>query len=169
MKQKFADKLREIANQTSEDDVLIQKLNLMFERYAPGLKEKLPEGVQKDLIKLAKQKQYKMIILIDNYSSSKLENQKAMTIDDCKKDAETLKDIFKQAELSSLVDYEKHFVSQQLEYKTRGDQYSIYLNAGGLLVFSVVLGADSLAKVLQNEGFEVSVSISDSKKFLVKW
>ena len=39
MEQKFADKLREIANQTSEDDVLIQKLNLMFERYAPGLKK----------------------------------------------------------------------------------------------------------------------------------
>lgn len=169
MKQKFADKLREIANQTSEDDVLIQKLNLMFERYAPGLKEKLPEGVQKDLIKLAKQKQYKMIILIDNYSSNKLENQKAITINDCKEDVGTLKNIFRQAQLSSLVDYEKYIVSQQLEYKAHGNQYSIHLNADGLLVFSVVLGADSLAKVLQNEGFEVSVSISDSKKFLVKW
>lgn len=47
MEQKFADKLREIANQTSEDDVLIQKLNLMFERYAPGLKKSFQKAFKK--------------------------------------------------------------------------------------------------------------------------
>lgn len=59
MEQRFADKLRDIADQVSEDDALIRKMNSMFDRYAPKLKEKLPEGVQKDLIKLAKQKQYR--------------------------------------------------------------------------------------------------------------
>lgn len=108
-----------------------------------------------------------MTILFDDYSSNKLENQKAITINDCKEDVGTLKNIFRQAQLSSLVDYEKHIVSQQLEYKAHGNRYGSYLNANGLLAFSVVLGADSLAKALKNEGFEVSVS--DSKKFLVKW
>lgn len=169
MKQRFADRLREIANQTSEEGALIQKLNSMFDYYAPELRTQIPQGVQAVLIKSAKKKQREKIISISNYSRGGLTNQKAITINDYKKDAEKLKNIFKQVELSSLVDYEKHFVSQQLEYKTRGDQYSIYLGTDGLLVFSIALGADSLAKVLQSEGFEVSVSISDSKKLLVKW
>ena len=136
MKQRFANRLRDIANRTSkDDDVLIQKLNLMFDRYAPELKEKFPEGVQKDLIKLAKQKQYKMTISIDDYSSSKLENQKAITIDDCKKDVETLKDIFMQAKSNSLVDYEKRLDSCKLKYKDRGNQYSIYFSRNGLQSF----------------------------------
>ena len=167
MEQRFADKLRDIANQTSEDDALIQKLNLMFDRYAPKLKEKLPEGVQKDLIKLAKQKQYKMTISIDDYSSSKLENQKAITIDDCKKDVETLKDIFMQAKSNSLVDYEKHLSSCKLKYKAHGIWHSIYFGKGGILIFSIVLDTYLLEKALKNEGFEV-LNLG-SKKLLVKW
>lgn len=170
MKQRFADKLRDIANRTSEDDdVLIKKLNLMFDRYAPELKEKLPEGVQKDLIKLAKQKQYKMTISIDDYSSSKLENQKAITIDDCKKDAKILKDVFIQAKSNPQVDFERHFSSCKLKYKAHGIWHSIYFGKGGILIFSIVLDTYSLEKALRNEGFEVLVSISDSKKLLVKW
>lgn len=57
MEQRFADKLRNIANQESENDkVLIQKINSMFDRYAPELKEQIPEGIQNDLVKLAKKK-----------------------------------------------------------------------------------------------------------------
>ena len=167
MEQRFADKIRDIANRTSENDALIQKLNLMFDRYAPESKENLPEGVQKDLIKLAKQKQYKMTISIDDYSSSKLENQKAMTIDDCKKDAETLKDIFMQAKSNSLVNFERHLSSCKLKYKAHGIGHSIYFGKPGIIIFSIVIDIYSLEKVLRNEGFEVSVS--DSKKLLVKW
>lgn len=107
MKQRFADKIRDIANRTSENDALIQKLNLMFDRYAPKLKENLPEGVQKDLIKLAKQKQYKMTISIDDYSSSKLENQKAMTIDDCKKRCRNFKKYFHASKIKFTSQFRK--------------------------------------------------------------
>ena len=167
MKQRFADKLRDIADQTSKEDALIQKLNSMFERYAPKLKEKLPEGIQKDLIKLAKQKQYEMTISIDDYSSSKLENQKAMTIDDCEKDAETLKDIFMQAKSNSLVNFERHLGSCELKYKAHGIGHSIYFDKGGILIFSIVLDTYSLEKALRNEDFEV-LNLG-SKKLLVKW
>lgn len=167
MKQNFADKLRDIANQTSEDDALIQKLNSIFDRYAPELKEKLPEGVQRDLIKLAKKKQYKTTISIDNYSSNKLKSQKAITIDDCKKDVENLKDVFVQAKSNSLVDFERHLSSCKLKYNAHGNWHSIYFSKNGILIFSVVLDTYSLEKALKNEGFEV-LNLG-SKKLLVKW
>ena len=92
MKQHFADKLRDIANQKSEnDEALIQKINSIFDRYAPKLKGQIPEDVQNDLVKAAKQKQHKKIISIDDYLSSELKNDKTITANDCLENIKNLK------------------------------------------------------------------------------
>ena len=63
MGQHFADKLRDIANQKSEnDEALIQRINSMFDRYVPELKEQIPEGIQNDLIESAKKRGGKSFI-----------------------------------------------------------------------------------------------------------
>lgn len=167
MKQHFADKLRDIANQESEnDEILIQEINSMFDRYAPELKEKIPEGVQNDLVKSAKKKQYKMTISISDCLPSELSNEKTIPIDDCKKDIDVLDNIFTQGQSNSLINYENFSGLQCLEYKAHGNQYKIR-RGDNILFFLIVLGADSLAKVLQNEGFKVSVL--NSKKLHVEW
>lgn len=167
MKQHFADKLRDIANQSSEDDkVLIQKINSMFDRYASELKKQIPEGIQNDLVKSAKKKQHKMTISINDYLPSNLSNEKTVSIDDCKKDIDILDDIFTQGPSNSLINYEDFNGLQCLRYKAYGDQYNIR-RGSSVFFFLIVLGADSLAKVLQNEGFKVSVL--NSKKLHVEW
>lgn len=168
MGQHFADKLRDIANQESEnDEALIQRINLMFDRYAPELKEQIPEGIQNDLIKSAKKKQYEMTVSTDYYLRSELQNQKAITADDCPEDIKTLKNIFIQSKSNPLMRYTQHLQSQQLECKIHGDRYEIYYGNDGIFIFSITFGINSLAKVLKNEGFEVSVS--GPKKLRVKW
>lgn len=167
MEQNFADKLRDIANQESEnDEALIQKINSIFDRYVPELKEKIPEGIQSDLIKSAKKKQHKMTISISDYLPRGLSNEKTIPINDCKKDIDVLNNIFTQGQSNSLVNYENFDGIQCLEYKAYGDQYRIH-RGESILFFLIVLGADSLAKVLKNEGFEVSVL--SPKKLRVKW
>lgn len=166
MNQRFADKLRDIADQISEEGALIQKLNSMFDRYAPKLKEQIPEDIQNDLIKSAKKKQHKMTISINDYLPSDLSNKKTVPIDDCKKDIDILDDIFTQGPSNSLINYEDFDGLQCLRYKAYGDQYKIH-RGGNVFFFLIVLGADSLAKALKNEGFKVSVL--NSKKLLVKW
>ena len=167
MGQHFADKLRDIANQSSEnDEVLIKKINSMFDRYAPKLKGQIPEDVQNDLVKAAKQKQHKKIISIDDYLSSELKNDKAITANDCLEDIKNFESIFAQAQSNSLIDYKEYDGARTLEYKIHDDRYMIY-NRNKIFILSIVLGADSLAKALKNEGFEVSVS--GPKKLRVKW
>ena len=169
MKQHFADKLRDIANQKSEnDETLIQKINSMFDRYAPELKEQIPECVQNDLVRLAKHKQHKMIISIDNYLLCDLSNEKVITYDDCKKDIEILKKFFTQAQSSPFIDYRKFDGGnrQKITYELYDSKYEIYY-ANGVFIFSIILSTRSLAKVLQNEGFKVSVL--NSKKLHVEW
>lgn len=167
MKQHFADKLRDIANQESEnDEALIQRINSIFDRYAPELKEQIPEDVQNDLIKSAKKKQYKMTISISDCLPSELSNKKTIPIDDCKKDIDVLDNIFTQSQSNSLINYENFNGLQCLEYKAHGNQYKIH-RGDNILFFLIVLGANSLAKVLKNEGFEVS--ILNSKTLRIKW
>lgn len=167
MKQHFADKLRDIANQKSEnDETLIQKINLMFDRYAPKLKRQIPEDVQNDLVKAAKQKQHKKIISIDDYLSSELKNDKVITTNDCLEDIKNFESIFAQAQSNSLIDYKEYDGVKVLEYKVHDDRYAIYYR-NQVFIFSIVLGTKSLAKILKNEGFEVS--ISSPKKLRVKW
>lgn len=167
MGQHFADKLRDIANQESEnDEALIQRINSMFDRYAPELKEQIPEGIQNDLIKSAKKNQYEMTISISDYLLSELSNKKAIPIDDCKKDIDALDNIFTQVQSNSLINYEDFDGLRCLEYKAYGDQYKIH-RGDSVLFFLIVLGTDSLAKVLKDEGFEVSVS--GPRKLRVKW
>lgn len=167
MKQHFADKLRDIANQTSEnDEALIQKINSMFVRYAPKLKRRIPEDVQNDLVKAAKQKQHKKIISIDDYLSSELKNDKAITANDCLEDIKNFESIFAQAQSNSLIDYKEYDGARTLEYKIHDDRYMIY-NRNQIFILSIVLGTDSLEKALQNEGFKVSVL--NSKKLHVEW
>lgn len=167
MKQHFADKLRDIANQKSEnDEALIQKINSMFDRYAPKLKGQIPEDVQNDLVKAAKQKQHKKIISIDDYLSSELKNEKAITTYNCSEDIKDFKSIFAQAQSNSLIDYREFDGAKVLEYKVHDDRYAIY-HRNHVLILSIVLGTKSLAKVLQNEGFKVSVL--NSKKLHVEW
>lgn len=167
MKQHFADKLRDIANQKSEnDEALIQKINSMFDRYAPKLKGQIPEDVQNDLVKAAKQKQHKKIISIDDYLSSELKNDKTITTNDCLKDIKNLKSIFAQAQSNSLIDYKEYDGAKVLEYKVHDDRYAIY-HRNPVFIFSIVLGTKSLARILEDEGFEISVS--GPKKLRVKW
>lgn len=167
MGQHFADKLRDIANQKSEnDEALIQKINSIFDRYAPKLKGQLPEDVQNDLVKAAKQKQHKKIISIDDYLSSELKNDKAITTNDCLEDIKNFESIFAQAQSNSLIDYKEYDESRTLEYKVHDDRYMIY-NRNQIFILSIILGTDSLAKVLKDEGFEVSVL--SLKKLRVKW
>lgn len=167
MGQNFADKLRDIANQESEnDEALIQKINSIFDRYAPKLKGQIPEDVQNDLVKTAKQKQHKKIISIDDYLSSELKNEKAITTNDCLEDIKNFESIFAQAQSNSLIDYKEYDGAMVLEYKVHDDRYAIYYR-NQIFIFSIVLGTKSLAKVLKNEGFEVSVS--GPKKLRVKW
>ena len=167
MGQHFADKLRDIANQSSKDDkVLIQKINSMFDRYAPKLKRQIPEDVQNDLVKAAKQKQHKEIISIDDYLSSELKNDKTITANDCLEDIKNVESIFTQAQSNSLIDYKEYDGARTLEYKIHDDRYMIY-NRNQIFILSIILGTDSLAKVLKDEGFEVSVL--SPKKLRVKW
>lgn len=167
MKQHFADKLRDIANQKSEnDEALIQKINSIFDRYAPKLKGQIPEDVQNDLVKAAKQKQHKKIISIDDYLSSELKNDKTITANDCLENIKNFENIFTQAQSNSLIDYKEYDGARTLEYKIHDDRYMIY-NRNQIFILSIVLGADSLAKALQNEGFKVSVL--NSKKLHVEW
>lgn len=107
-----------------------------------------------------------MTISINDYLPSNLSNEKTVPIDDCKKDIDILDDIFTQGPSNSLINYEDFGGLQCLRYKAYGDQYNIRRESN-VFFFLIVFGADSLAKVLQNEGFKVSVS--DSKKLLVKW
>ena len=167
MGQHFADKLRDIANQKSEnDEALIKKINSMFDRYAPELKEQIPEDIQNDLVSSAKQKQHKKIISIDDYLSSELKNDKAITANDCLEDIKNFESIFAQAQSNSLIDYKEYDGARTLEYKIHDDRYMIY-NRNQIFILSIVLGADSLAKALQNEGFKVSVL--NYKKLHVEW
>lgn len=167
MKQHFADKLRDIANQKSEnDEALIQKINSIFDRYAPKLKGQIPEDVQNDLVKAAKQKQHKKIISIDDYLSSELKNDKTITANDCLENIKNFENIFTQAQSNSLIDYKEYDGARTLEYKIHDDRYMIY-NRNQIFILSIVLGADSLAKALQNEGFKISVL--NSKKLHVEW
>ena len=162
MGQHFADKLRDIANQSSEnDEVLIKKINSMFDRYAPKLKGQIPEDVQNDLVKAAKQKQHKKIISIDDYLSSELKNDKVITAN-----IKNFESIFAQAQSNSLIDYKEYDGARTLEYKIHDDRYMIY-NRNQIFILSIILGTDSLAKVLKDEGFEVSVL--SPKKLRVKW
>lgn len=168
MKQNFADKLQDIANQASEnDETLIQEINSMFDHYAPKLKEQIPEGIQSDLVKSAKQKQHKKVISIDDYLHSDLKNKKTITISDCQENIGKFETIFAQAQLDSLIDYsEDNWGAKILEYRVHDDRYEIYYR-NHVFILSIVLGTTSLAKVLKNEGFEVSVL--GPKKLRVKW
>ena len=170
MKRQFADKLRDIANQESENDdnALIQNANSLFDRYASELKKQIPESIQNDLIESAKKKQHAMTISIDNYLPSDLSNEKVITFDDCKKDIEILKNIFTQAQLNALIDYRKFDDGnrQKITYELHNVKYEIYYG-DNIFIFSIILSAKSLVKALKDEGFEVS--ISNSKKLHIKW
>ena len=74
--------------------------------------------------------------------------------------------IFTQAQSNSLIDYKEYDGARTLEYKIHDDRYMIY-NRNQIFILSIVLGADSLAKALQNEGFKISVL--NSKKLHVEW
>lgn len=168
MGQHFADKLRDIANQASEnDEALIQEINSMFDRYAPELKEQIPEGIQSDLVKSAKQKQHKKVISIDDYLHSDLKNKKTITLNDYQKDIKRFENIFAQAQLNSLIDYsEDNWGAKILEYQVHDDRYEIYYR-NHVFILSIVLGTTSLARILEDEGFKVSDL--GPGKLCVKW
>ena len=95
-----------------------------------------------------------------------MKNEKAITTNDCLEDIKNFESIFAQAQSNSLIDYKEYDGAMVLEYKVHDDRYAIYYR-NQIFIFSIVLGTKSLAKVLKNEGFEVSVS--GPKKLRVKW